>query len=656
MLRPLCMAVVFAGWAFSAGQVASAMPPSQDLLPQSTVGYLSVSNWQELDKSWQQTQLHELVNDPVMKPFVEDLKAQLDEKWSKSHAKLGISWSELKDLPRGEVSLGVVWPGEGEAVLALLADVTGNVEASQKFLDDLVKRLQEQGAKRTEKKVGGATIVVLDFPKQEGEDKARQTAYVLTADMLIAADKFEVVQEIVGRIKGDAKDTLATVEAYQKVNESCRAEAGELAPHIRWFIDPFGFINSVRASRGPRKREGADVVKVLETQGFKAIRGVGGFVNLATQGYEVVHRTKVFAPPPYDLAMRMMKLPNGGDLAPQAWVPLDVATYATVHIDIQNAFQNFGSLFDQLFGDGEKGVFEDVLESLKTDPNGPQIDVREEIIARLGTRVSVVSDYRLPITVSSQRRVIAIEARDGQTESLADAIARAMRPDPTAKERKFRNHTIWEITPEEGGEGVVDIEIEGLGGEGELDVEEEVTEEEGEFAMPNSAVCVANGHLYFATHVDIIEKVLAKAEDDARLLSEMPDFQQVVSQAEALGAGAGCAFVFSRIDEAMRANYELLKAGKMPEAETGLAKILNGILAPDAPAGAPPRQAEIDASKLPDYQVVRRYLGPMGVWVESVNDGWYVVGAVLPKEATSAAPTTPVEEPAVGRRPGGKVR
>ena len=35
-----------------------------------------------------------------------------------------------------------------------------------------------------------------------------------------------------------------------------------------------------------------------------------------------------------------------------------------------------------LFGEGEKGVFEDVLKGLRDDPKGPQVDLRKELLAR----------------------------------------------------------------------------------------------------------------------------------------------------------------------------------------------------------------------------------------------------------------------------------
>ena len=60
---------------------------------------------------------------------------------------------------------------------------------------------------------------------------------------------------------------------------------------------------------------------------------------------------------------------------------------------MQKAFESVRTLVDEIADDE---VFEDVLKSIETDPNGPQIDIRNDLVAHLADRVTVVSDYRTP--------------------------------------------------------------------------------------------------------------------------------------------------------------------------------------------------------------------------------------------------------------------
>ena len=68
----------------------------------------------------------------------------------------------------------------------------------------------------------------------------------------------------------------------------------------------------------------------------------------------------------------------------------------------------------------------------------------------------------------------------------------------------------------------------------------------------------------------------------------------------------------------------------MPESETLMGKFLNWLLAPENDDEV--REQEIDGSKMPDFQIARRYLGPTGLYMQTEENGWLVVGSLLPKD------------------------
>ncbi len=177
---------------------------------------------------------------------------------------------------------------------------------------------------------------------------------------------------------------------------------------------------------------------------------MGGYASFSSEGFDLVHRTAVYAPLPYKNAMKMLVLLNGKDYTPQKWVPREIATYSTLYFDVLNAFDNFGPLFDELYGAGESGAWADVLKGEKEDPNGPQIDLREELFKKLGQRVSMLTDYELPITTASERLLFAIESTDDK--AVAKALQKWFGNDPTAKRREIDGHVIWEIVENEGPE------------------------------------------------------------------------------------------------------------------------------------------------------------------------------------------------------------
>ncbi len=634
----VCVAVV----TFTAGSgVFAAVPPSENLLPDTTQGYLSVGSVDALRDAWNKTQLGQLMNDPVMKPFMESFQEQMRDKWTKSHRKLGLSWEDLDGVPTGEVAIALVRPAEKEVALAITADVTGNLDKAQELLEKVDRDLAEQKAVRSQREMHGIEVTVFDIPAYK-DNPARQMAYFINDDLLAASDSVKVIEGILARQKNAKQDSLASLPAYDGVAKRCRKAAGELEPHIRWFIDPFGYADSMRVleeAQQPR-RKGQDMLKILKNQGFTAIEGVGGFVNFYVEPYEMLHRTFIYAPgnksgERFKLAARMLELPNGGKFLPPAWVPRDVASYAAVNLDTKNAFEMSKTLVNEVVGDE---VFEDVIESIRTDENGPMIDVRHDLIGNLGNRITILSDVQLPITPKSERTLFAVETSD--PEALAATIRKQMETDEDAHKRMINGHVVWEIVDEQAElptitiENSPDFDFSNVGADDPYDEEEETP------LLSNSAVTVAHGQLFVASHIDFLAKVLA--EEEARgTLGASNDFHRVDAQLDKLKLSEQSAQMFVRTDDAYRGVYELLKTGRMPEAESLLGKLLNALLGEGKEGVLRPQQ--IDGSKLPDYDLVRRYLGPAGMTVTTEADGWILTGFTLVKEPQPTPSDKPTE-------------
>jgi hypothetical protein len=613
-----------------------AVPPAADLLPDTTKGYLSVADVQELIDAFDKTQLGQLANDPTMKPFVEDLKRQLREKWTQTHQKLGITWEDLEGVPSGEVAIALILPNETSHALAIVADVTGREQQTEAMLAKIDEQMAAEKAERTERRVLDATVIVFDIPKRD-ELPARQVAYLVKDDLLAATDDLKVMQGIVRRLGQPGGDSLSGLSAFQAITKRCEDAASGLEPQARWFIEPFGYADAVRLD-SPKKR-GTDMLKILKTEGFTAIEGLGGFVNFSVGDYEMLHRTFIYAPGSqsgerFTLSARMLKFPNGENFQPPKWVPRSLATFAAVNIDTKNAFENSKTLVNQIVGDE---VFEDVLESIKTDENGPQIDIRRDLIGYLGNRITFISDIQLPVTPKSERLLVGIETTDDK--HMAEVIKDWMETDPDTRRREIAGHVVWEIVDAEAELPMVTIENSPL--DGELPQDEPELEEERALP-PNSAVTVAHGQLFVASHIDILTKVLTEYEQGPKLAGSA-DYLRIQAEIGKLAQPEQFGQAFTRTDEAYRGVYELLRTGKMPESESMVGKMLNSLLG-DGKEGVL-RPQRIDGSKLPDYDMVRRYLGPAGATMTSEATGWLLTGFTLTKESQPAAPSSENEAP-----------
>jgi hypothetical protein len=614
------------------------------LLPKTTVGFVSATNAIRLTEQWNKTQLGKLMAEPVMKPFQEDFRAQMQSQWSALADRLGIHLDDLRGVATGEATLALLEPQPGTAATSLLLDVTGNLDKAKSLLAKARTGLKGNGAKETMQDIRGIPVYVFTVPLPQGQQVAAgqggaeaaaataQTVYFLTANLFGACDDLSVVQSILGRLaSGSQAGSLSQVAGYQGVMKRCAADAPQHVPGIRWFIYPLGYAEATRAATpAEKRRKGKTIIEIMRNQGYAAFQGVGGFVDVSSDGYQILHRTAVFAPPPYTESMKMFVFPNGKDFTPQPWVGRDVATYFTVYVDILNAFDNFGPLYDEVIG--EKGVWQQTISGMISDPGGPQIDLRKELIANLGQRVTMVTDYNLPITTTSERLLWGIETKN--EAAVAKAIEKCVKNDPTIKKRTIAGHVVWEIVEEEdAGVPQLKVDVPALtpkkeDGKSKPDEKDDEQDKESHF-LPHGAITVAHGQLFVASHIDFLVKTLKPLDAKARLATQ-PEFQQVWDVTFGkLGVKQQSSRSFAWTDRAVQPTYELIRQGKMPESESLLGRTLNSLAAPGK-KGAPRRQ-RIDGSKLPAFDVVAKALGPSTAAMTTEANGWFIKGVLMTK-------------------------
>ena len=478
--------------------------PSDTLLPNTTKGYLSAQDVDELKARFNATQLGHLMNDPVMQPFVKDLRRQMKAKLEKGGIRLGMTLEDLDGVYGGEAAFAAIQPDNNPKAHAavILVDVTGKLKEANELLGKVARDLKANGGKQSSMMINNVSVMAFTMPKKEGETKASRSFYAIHEDQLIAADHEQEFRNILGRFKGEHKNTLSTVPGYIAAMERCRAEAGAMTPHARWYAEPFGFAEVSRAANGGRKKRGTDMLKVLSNQGFRGIKGLGGYVVFDTADHELLHYTFVYTPDEFKLAARMMDFPTANDLHAQSWIPRSCAAFLTFKWNMKDAFEHSKTLVNEIADDE---IFEEVLKSIKHDPAGPQIDIRKDLVAHLSDTATLVTDYRLPITTKSERLMFAIALENADV--VKRTVDKAMEHDPEARKLEYDGQVIWEILNEEDEdiEAPVVDNVPGFGGGFE---DEPAEDEEEKRVLPNSAVTVAHGHLIVASHVDYIRDVL----------------------------------------------------------------------------------------------------------------------------------------------------
>jgi hypothetical protein len=634
----LIVATVLVGGPFY-GEAAWAVTASDVLLPATTKGYVSAAQPADLKEHFQETLLGQLVYDDDMQPFVKSLQNQLETKFGAVEERLGFTVDDLEGLPAGELSLAMIERKDRQAVLAVTIDVTKHKQQADRFLAVVEKRFAARGGTNKDADQSGTTFHVFTIPANT-KSPAQITVYFVHEDVLCGVDARDEADAMLKRFSGTPTDNLKSLPAYQNTMERCHKEAGDMAPEARWFIDPFGFVWAYRSlSKSSPPAKDKDYARILADQGFDAIQGAGGYVNLLSpNSVDVLYRVAIYAPPVkgkesdplrWNLAMQMLQLPNTSVAPPQSWAPRMSARYACYNIDVLNAYDHFGTLFDAL--QGHKDAFKASMEGIEQDPYGPQVNVRKEFVGHMGRRVTFITDYSAPVSVDNERSLLAVEAID--EAKLAKSLGKIMEKEPDVKRRDFGEYVLWERVPPDTSMDEVQVEAPGFEPVQSEAKKPATDEKEKKRVLPNSAVSVALGQLMIASDIDFLKELLTGFAQH-EMLSSSGDYQQVAALMEKLAPGDHSGFAFVRLDEAARAPYELIRANKMPESESLLGKFLNEVLTTDVEKEEGiHRKQRIDGSLLPDFEMTRRYLGPCGRVLHSDSDGWLLTGTILNKEA-----------------------
>lgn len=634
--------------AAKAAAPAQEIPGSENLLPASTKLWISVPNGNELDAHYQATRFAALANDPAIKPFVDSLRDQAQE-WMKSqNFRLGVDLDELHDIDSGEICIAGVLrkvaggKAKGSHGVVLLVDIRKTYDEAKKLQAKINQELTKNGAEIKRKQIGEVNVITSTIKRKRFRNSQSTHQAIVNKQWMLVSDNDEIFRDVLrnltaGKVAKEA--SLAGQPAFAAVMKETKL--GEIESQIRWFVDPFGYVQlakALEAENQPNREPRDDWASILKTQGLGAAQAIGGNIALSTGEHELLHRTFTYAPREQSIenAKRMFELFNfkatDKKLTPPDWVPEDSSAYIIGNWEMTSALNGFAHVYDAFIGD--EGSFARLLNDFKIDPD-MQLDIKK-LVGMIDNRFTMISASEKPITASSERIVLGFPmTRDGDPDFVFKSLERAT-----------------------GGEviklgGVPVIKVDSSSSEEETgedpnnafaipdDDEDEDVDSESEFSLfEQGFFTVHRGHLLVANNKDYLKKILAQKKSK---LSSSEDYVQVF---EALGKMTDENKVgwrqFGRIDKVLETNYEMVRRGEMGKSQTVLAKITNQIFKKQSEKEAGDnqdkvRRPKLDGSKLPDNyeKQIAPYFGPMGWVLETEENGWRITGCVLKKKGVT---------------------
>ncbi len=636
-------------------------PSSESLLPPSTKAWISIPNANSVAEKFDKTNLGKLAALPELSEFSAELKKRFNQFIDERNFRLGITWNDVKEVRTGEVAVAGVFEmvapeaanksALGTHGIVLLVDVAGNEPAANELLKKVSAELQSFGAtKEKGENLLGFEINRWKVPRRKDPNLKFDTYQTIADGWLVATDNPSVLREVLLRIKNDANATtyrsLIDNESFAAIQERCRM--ADFVPEVRWFIEPFGYVDLAQAIREQesilRKRK-HDYAGKLRQNGFDALRGIGGMLAINEGDFDLAYRVFAYTAGTQNVsesrrrALEILDLRNTSQdqLQPNRFVSSEYSHIA-VTWNMLKAYDNIGPLVDAFGGEDfftsfEKSFIDDIGVNLRS------------LIARLGSKIGVVSSARFTSQDSledTERMAIVVPLTGGADDHrkfLAEIqkLLKIGKPQTTASGLVYLEDSRDAEDPVEE-QDLRNLKLDRFKQFEEPTNEKKEDEQEGvDFKVfKRRFFAIVDGQFVIASHLDILEgftaeKVSQQLVENADFLYTQAAIDQYVDPKRVSLRG------FGRLDRQLKTNYDAFRSNKMGQSQTSLARLLNRLLSVDSEDPNYVRQQRIDGHSLPENfdGLIAPYLGFSGMALESQDDGWLMTGGILKKKGMS---------------------
>jgi hypothetical protein len=566
----LAALIALAAWCRPA--LADETIPCEKRLPKNVLAYVSLRNIADFKEQWSKTLYGKAGNDPSLAEFRDELVKQIAEGSKQLEDQLGLSLSDLAEIPHGEIAAAVFARGGAKIGIVLVMDFGDREETVQKLLAKATDALENEGQKRSEEEVEDSHVIV--FKKPPVDDEAKQqaeesAAWCIKDSFLVVGSDLADVKEVLTRWDGKHDRVLAENDVFRYIVDKCRDDNADAQPQLTWFVDPVALVQAAIASQPQALGQMAMFAGAIPMIGFDKFKGLGGTFDMARGDFDMVSRTLVYLDQPAKGVVNLVQF-DPKSQAPPKWLSAEWSGYSALNWNIAKAYSGVEGLVDMFQG---PGALAQLIQSLADNEQSGGIHLKKDVLDQFTGTIHVAEDDGGDKEGADTGYLFAVELKN--VAAFRATLAKAARiPGVKLDEREFQGETIYEFGAGAGGDEE--------GGEGAAGVH---------FGFTVSAGC-----LMVATDVRLMERVL-RGVGDGETLADSAGYKRIAHRFP----GQTASISYSRQDSQVRRFYELLKGGQ-------------------AAALAGPLQA-LDFSKLPDFDTIKKYIPASGSYMERDDRG-----------------------------------
>ena len=626
--------------------------PAEQLLPDDTIGLVTIPDWKKFTANISQSPYGQLWNDPAMKQFRENFNSNFQADFLKPLEKeLGVKLADYQDLLQGQVTLALTTPKEGSNELLdvlLLIDTKDKGEVLTKKLSELRKKWTDSGKTVQTEKIRDIEFSSIAFTgkdvdallkkafpgededaEDEDEDKKKedstkeekiQLRIGQYKSLLIIGENSKAIEKLLARQSGGLVPPLAEKAVYQKA-------------HTQLFRDSLahGWINvkpifekllqfAQQEKRDPTPgMPSLQMDKILPVIGFSSIESVAAKIASGADGSSA--EFLIGAPESQREGIVKLLTLEKKDAAPPAFVPADVTKFGRTRIDAQKAWGVLENMLNKI-DPGVAGLVQLMLSTAGKDKD-PNFDLKKNLIGNLGDDFIQFEKAPKSAKLEDLQQVPTLTLIGSPNPAqLLDALRMitSLMPPPISsaplKEREYLGKKIYSMSLGDGME-LSDEEPAEAGKPPRKDADKQAAPKGQIFSFASSG-----GYVAFSTDDGMLEDFLRSGENPPKPLRAAPGFAEAAQKAGGMENGF---FSYENQAEGFRLALEALKTD--PEAiNSRLYSMAAGVAGGED--GAVGRL--FDVKLLPSFDRISKYFG-IAVGSASTTPDGFLIKAVAPK-------------------------
>ncbi len=404
------------------------------LIPGNVLFAIEMEHPSEVASAFNESQLGQILANESWQPFQQMLRDENRGTAIHIEPYFGLGWSDLVELnlPTAIIGLNVGKKSAGDDTGLLLA--VNDDATKQRIIGKCGEYFQKLQGVSTEYRRGNVTGRLISL-KSNGVKRA-----------VVVLDRNGCVAILTSQAAADTWIDFLQQETkaapLKLAVNAANANATEAV--LRFVVQPEPILTTMIAGDSARGEtdDSQRMLAALRRQGFAQMKQVVGQVELTVgSAAELTVRWELVYDAPWKKGMRLLALAPRKLGVPPRWVDESVDRWSVYSRNIDAWFAGIGNWFDDRVDPEVPGAFADVMEGLASDPEGPQIRIKEDIVSRFTGLTSSIAIRSGASEQLDSEKIFTVEVSD--SVNLAKVFDRYFEGDEIVHQGKEGRIRFW---------------------------------------------------------------------------------------------------------------------------------------------------------------------------------------------------------------------